>query len=885
MKVPSQPSFRIIFAGAAGATLLVVLITNASAAERQVVQGHLVRAVTELNLRPVGTLASSTNLDLVIGLPLRNKEALTNLLQQQYAPTSPEYHHWLTPEEFTARFGPTEQDYQAVIEFAKANGFTITGTHSNRTLLDMRGSVAAIERTFRVTLLTYQHPTEAREFYAPDVEPSLDLTVTVMHITGLDNYSVPRPVSIREASQKKAVDVTPASGSGPSGSYSGKDFRYAYAPGVSLTGSGQVVALVEFDGYYANDITAYEASNGLANVTLTNALVDGATGSPNYVPYVEEVSLDIEMAISMAPGLSRVIVYEGPSTDTTDSDAIDTLNRIATDDLAKQVSCSWQLQEAFGTTNFDQIYQQYAMQGQSFFQASGDNGAYCTNYPNQEWADSPYVTLVGGTTLTTTGPEGAWETETVWNNNIGTASGATNDASGGGVSTNYTIPSWQQGIDMTFNQGSTSMRNVPDVAMVAHGIYVIYNNGSTTSIGGTSCAAPLWAGFTALVNQQAVAYGQTAVGFINPAIYAIGTGTTYDTCFHDIILGNNETYYSPFQFSAAFGYDLCTGWGTPNGSNLVNALAPQPESDLTRYTDSLDIYYDESAGSYDVSAGNTFIASITVTNQACPGGGTAAGPFHVGFYWSTDSSFGGLSAAFEVPVSGCAEGGSVLVTNSFTIDQTVTPGIYYLGYKIDDSNEVVECNETDKGIFYWTVTVFSPCSLTVSPASVKLPAKGGSKTVKVKAKGTDCTWTAASNDPFITITEGGSGTGNGTVHYTVPGNTNTVPQTGTITIAGQTVTVNQAAGGCTFKLSPKSAKFSFVGTVAEAKTVKVKPNFGDCTWTAVSTDPFITITEGASGVGNGTVSYTVTGNTNNTPLTGTITIGGETFTITESAAP
>jgi hypothetical protein len=227
----------------------------------------------------------------------------------------------------------------------------------------------------------------------------------------------------------------------------------------------------------------------------------------------------------------------------------------------------------------------------------------------------------------------------------------------------------------------------------------------------------------------------------------------------------------------------------------------------------------------------------------------------------------------------------VLVTNSFTIDQTVTPGIYYLGYKIDDSNEVVECNETDKGIFYWTVTVFSPCSLTVSPASVKLPAKGGSKTVKVKAKGTDCTWTAASNDPFITITEGGSGTGNGTVHYTVPGNTNTVPQTGTITIAGQTVTVNQAAGGCTFKLSPKSAKFSFVGTVAEAKTVKVKPNFGDCTWTAVSTDPFITITEGASGVGNGTVSYTVTGNTNNTPLTGTITIGGETFTITESAAP
>ena len=153
----------------------------------------------------------------------------------------------------------------------------------------------------------------------------------------------------------------------------------------------------------------------------------------------------------------------------------------------------------------------------------------------------------------------------------------------------------------------------------------------------------------------------------------------------------------------------------------------------------------------------------------------------------------------------------------------------------------------------------------------------------MKAKGTDCTWTAASNDSFITITEGASGTGNGTVHYTVPGNTNTVPLTGTITVAGQTVTVNQAAGGCTFRLSPKSAKFSFIGTVAVSKTVKVRANFSDCPWTAVSNDSFITITGGASGVGNGTVSYTVASNTNNAPRTGTITIGGETFLITESS--
>lgn len=882
MKTTRQLLFRVVFGWACLALLLLLITNNARAAERQVLRGHVVRAVTELNLLPVGTLASSTNLDLAISLPLRNQEALTNLLQQEYAPTSPQYHHWLTPKQFTERFGPTEQDYQAAIEFARANGFTITGTHSNRTLLDVRGSVATIERTFRVTLLTYQHPTEAREFYAPDVEPSLDLTVPILHVTGLDNYSVPRPVSIRAAPQNNAANARPAAGSGPSGTYMGEDFRAAYVPGVSLTGTGQAVALVEFEGYYANDISTYEGQAGvLPNVTLTNILVDGATGTPNYVPYVEEVSLDIEMAISMAPGLSKVIIYEGPSPNTTEANAIDTLNRIATDDLAKQIGCSWQLQEEFGVTNFDQIYQQYAMQGQSFFQASGDNGAYCTSFPNQEQADSPYVTLVGGTTLTTTGPEGAWVSETVWNQNIGTGPGATNDASGGGVSTNYAIPSWQQGIGMTFNQGSTVMRNVPDVAMVADGIYVIYNNGSTASgIGGTSCAAPLWAGFTALVNQQAVGYGRPTVGFINPAIYAIGTGTTYDACFHDITVGNNETYYSPFQFSAAVGYDLCTGWGTPNGSNLVNALAPQPESDLTRYSDSIDsLYYSD----YDVSAGTPLTVVVTITNEVCYGAGTAAGPFHVGFYWSTDYSFSGVSAFEEAPVSGCPSGGSVTITQSVQIGQTTAPGTYYLGYKIDDLNEVTECNTSDKGFFYWTMNVVPACNITVSPLTVALPAKGGSKTLKVKAK--DCPWMAVSSDSFITITGASGGTGNGTIHYTVPGNTNNSPLTGTITVAGQTVTVKQAAGGCTFKLSPKSAKLSWIGTVAVSKTVKVKANLTDCPWTAVSNDSFITITGGATGVGNGTVSYTVASNPNNAPRTGTITIGGETFTITESAAP
>ena len=173
------------------------------------------------------------------------------------------------------------------------------------------------------------------------------------------------------------------------------------------------------------------------------------------------------------------------------------------------------------------------------------------------------------------------------------------------------------------------------------------------------------------------------------------------------------------------------------------------------------------------------------------------------------------------------------------------------------------------------------CTYTLSATSVSLPAKGGTKTVKVKAKGTSCSWTAVSNEDFITIIAGASSSGNGTVDFSVSGNTNTATRSGMITIAGQTFTVKQAAGGCKLTLSPKDGKFKATGGSA---TVKVKANLSDCTWTATTTNDFITITDGASGLGDDTISYTVAANTNTTAVTGSITIGGETFTVTQSGA-
>jgi uncharacterized repeat protein (TIGR03803 family) len=508
-------------------------------------------------LEPIGRLPGSNRLNLAIGLQLRNPEGLTVLLQQIYDPAHPQYRHYLTPDQFAERFGPTPEDYEAVIAYAKSHGLTVMGTHPNRTLLDVSGSVTDIERAFHVMMQVYGHPTEPRTFHAPQVEPSIDLAVPILHIGGLTDFHRPHPL-VHKRPRDPHKMRKPLVGSAPAGAFLGNDFRVAYVPGVTLTGSGQSVALFELDGYYASDISDYETLAGLPAVPLRNVLIGGAVGTPGF--YNEEVALDIEMAISMAPGLSGVIIYEGG-----DYSFYETvLNRMATDNAAKQISSSWSFE--FNATT-DQIFMQFAAQGQSFFQASGDNGPS----PNNWVADEPYITSVGGTELSTS-TDGAWVSETVWNAGY-SLRGGTSQASGGGASTTYSIPSWQQGLSMTANHGSTTHRNSPDVAMVADNIWVISDNGNSSAGSGTSYSAPLWAGFTALANQLAEAHGRPAVGFINPAIYALGKSAAYASAFHDITTGNNTTTDTPTNYFAVSGYDLCTGWGTPNGSNLLYALA------------------------------------------------------------------------------------------------------------------------------------------------------------------------------------------------------------------------------------------------------------------------------------------------------------------------
>jgi uncharacterized repeat protein (TIGR01451 family) len=536
------------------------LLQPAHGAPSQQLAGHVPQAAAAE--RALGALPSDKRLKLAVGLPLRNGAALKTLLEDLYNPQSSAYHQYLSVEQFTAQFGPSPEDYQAVTAFLADHGFRITATFANRLLIDVEAAVPDIERTFHLKLQQYQHPTEARIFFAPDSEPSIELTVPLLHISGLDDYVLPRPASLQKVPRPQEVE--PQTGSGPGGSYKGFDFRAAYAPGVTLNGAGQYVGLLQFDGYYVSDIYAYAASAGLAtNVPLQNVLLDGSTGAPgaNNV----EVALDIEMALAMAPGLAGIIVYEGASGN-------DILNRMALDNVAKQLSASWTYPNDAITS---QIFQEFAAQGQAYFNASGDGGAYTISVPTP--TDNPYVISVGGTTLSTRGPVQGYIGETTWS---WFSSGQGNGASSGGVSPRWTIPAWQQGINMTTNHGSSTMRNLPDVSMVSDNVFIIADNGQQEFVGGDSVATPLWAGFLALVNQQAAATGQPPVGFINPAIYALAQTTNYANCFHDIRTGNNTNLNSPTLYYATNGYDLCTGLGTPTGRSLINALAPPPNARL-----------------------------------------------------------------------------------------------------------------------------------------------------------------------------------------------------------------------------------------------------------------------------------------------------------------
>jgi xanthomonalisin len=519
-------------------------------------------------LHPLRRMNPAETLELCIGLPLRNQEGLTNTLRDLYTPANPHYHHWLTPGQFNAQFGPTEQDYQKVKDFALASGFVITGTHGDLRLLNVRASAADIEKAFHVRMNLYQHPTEARQFHSPDVEPWVDSSLPILSVANLNDYTLPHPLSKPRPIAPSGSPV-PDAGSGFLFTYLGTDFRHAYNPDINGDyGDGQSLGLVEFGaGFSLNDIHSYWNLTGYGgNMPLINVVqIDGYDGGLGPTDRNQECSLDIEMAIAIAPHVTGIWVFEG----TTNSFAEDILSQMAGNANIKQFSASY----SFGINyTCDTYFQQMGAQGQSFFVSSGDTDAFTNGIDSHSessvsWVDEN-VTVVGGTTLTTDLSHN-YVSETVWNRGGGVGST-------GGVGTGIPIPDYQTNANFQANGGSSVNRNVPDVALTAENVEVLYGgNASFVAEGGTSCAAPLWAAYVALANQHASMAGNSSAGFINPKIYRIYEGldqVPYIDAFWDITSGNNIQPESGGLYSAGTGADLCTGIGTPR-SGLITSLS------------------------------------------------------------------------------------------------------------------------------------------------------------------------------------------------------------------------------------------------------------------------------------------------------------------------
>ncbi len=523
------------------------------AAPQSLLTRHTRDAVASGQARFLNRMPANQFMRIDVVLPLRDESGLQDYLGQIYDPQSPIYHQYLTPQDFTNMFGPTQEQYDAVVQFAKTHGLQVVGGSRDSMDVQLKGSVATIESAFHITMGIYQHPTENRTFYAPDREPSVDLPFQLWHVSGLDNYSIPRPQLEKRDLSTHSLATT---GSCPSKSFCGSDMRAAYYEGTSLTGSGQNIGLLEYAGFDITDVNTYYTNAGQTrNFNVTGISTDGTSVNCVYSQGCDdtEQTIDITQAGGMAPDVTTIYMYVG-STDT----AI--LGAMTTDTpLPLNLSCSWGWSPADPNTD-DPYYEKMASQGQSFFVAAGDSRKWTkSNYPYP--AEDANVITVGGTDLTTQSAGGAWKSETGWVDG------------GGGISPDkIAIPSWQllTGVITTANKGSKTYRNGPDVTANANFTFYVCADQTTCTAneyGGTSFAAPMWAGYLALANQQAATNHVSAPGFINPTIYPLGLGSTYSSLFHDITSGNNG-------YPATKGYDLDSGWGSPNGSALINDLAP-----------------------------------------------------------------------------------------------------------------------------------------------------------------------------------------------------------------------------------------------------------------------------------------------------------------------
>jgi len=726
--------------------------------------------------RTLGALAGATRLEVTVTLRPRDPAALAAYATAVATPGSAVYHHYLTVAQFAQRFGPSAGQIGAVDSALRSQGLSPGAVSANGLAIDVRATAVALAHAFSIGFRRVVLP-GGRNAFANTAAPSLAASVVgdVQGVVGLDTLAVPRPVSlVRARTHAAAPAVTPdVVTGGPQPCTTAKDqapgnfaytadqlasaYSFSSLYGAGDEGAGQTVALYELEPYDPNDIAAYQTCYK-TSATVTSVLVDGGAGSGSGSG---EAALDIEDVIGLAPKAS-ILVYQGPNTD---SGAIDTYNAIISQDTASVISTSWGLCESQEGSDAAQaentLFQEAATQGQTIVAAAGDDGSEDCFPQNSTLSvddpgSQPYVTSVGGTSLTALGPP---PTESVWNDEC--SEGAC--GGGGGISSLWPMPPYQSGAPGSLNVinpnssgtrcGATTgsyCREVPDVAADADpGTgYLIYYDGDGrdtdaagwTGIGGTSAAAPLWAALIALTNASSACSG-AAVGFLNPDLYS-AAASGYANDFNDITSGNNDiTGSNGGLYPAGPGYDMASGLGTPNGANLPAALCGGASPGANKVTVTNPGDQSSTLGSpvsVPVSAIDSGSAPLTYSATGLPAG------------VSIDSSSGLISGT---PTADGTSNASVMATDStgafgvasFTWSVTQTPNTVTVTSPGNQTGAVgtpvsVQVTGTDSGGDSLTFSATGlPAGLSISSSGLisGTPTLAGGATATVTA--TDAT--------------------------------------------------------------------------------------------------------------------------------------------------
>jgi hypothetical protein len=852
-------------------------------------------AQAEFDTGRVPSATKLTGISLFFSRSEEQKADLQTLIAQQQDPNSSLYHQWLTPDEFAARFGMADADLNKVKSWLQKQGFSIDSVARSRNMIRFSGTVNQVEQAFSTEMHSYK--IESETHFAPATELSIPsaLASVVLGIRNLDDFR-PRPMHVITAqpnytsSQSAAVHFAPG------------DIRVAYNIPSSYTGAGQSIAIMGQSAIVLSDIEHFQSASGLTVKDPTVVLVPGTGSSTIYTGDEGESDLDLEWSGGIATGANIVFVYTGNSINS--NGVFDSYQYTVDQNLAPIISFSYGSCETFFTTSsiapYEAVGEQAVAQGQTVIVSSGDSGAtscygfttlsateqkaIVVSYP----ASSAYVTALGGTEITAANdvvgtywgaatsssvdkitsalsyiPEVAWNDDSSTN---GLSS------SGGGASALIAKPTWQTGIT---GIPADSKRDVPDVSLYSSPSYPGYlycSSDSNTNIsgsctngfrdknsqyltiaGGTSFAAPIFAGMVALINQaKNYTEGQ---GMINDQLYTLASNSaTYASAFYDTTSGNNNctagsTYCSSTTgFSAGTGYDLVTGLGSVNLGNLIEAWPANSSTTATLIPTSTTVSASSSAPA--VNATDTF----TITVVASSGSTTPSGNL-------TISIDGSTAATVALAASSTAGTATATYQTSFA-----TTGTHQIIAQFPQSATFA----SSSGVAQVTVSSTTTTTTTLATSSAT-PASGTSVTLTATVSPSAATGTVTFYDGTTTL---GTGTlSSGIATYT----------TSTLATGAHTITASYA-GNSTYTASTSSSVTVTVGssstltaTTTTLATSSATPTSGTSVTLTATVSPTaatgtVTFYDGTTTLGTGTLSSGIATYTTSTLATGTHTI-------------